>query len=301
MVAPFMINADNPLYSVNGVLNGILVKGDVIGDVMFYGAGAGKYPTASAVVADIVDEAKHLHTNIMTIWSSKKLSLESMNTLKNKFFVRIDGSVDKSGYKRRWYQCQGEVNGSTLKVKSVEDEDGNIRYLWGGVFPNSPKDGESIMGRYTEYRFAVTETADKPSVSDYVNGEVNRNPIYYNNRNIACGWFTTSESLPDIPEGGAQWMINAIVDGQTDELISQNGKYWSSPLKISGEKGEKGEQGPTGLRGTTGIPGASQKALYCLGIDSNSGEYYFIGNDEDSVNLYNEKLILSGMSSGYFG
>jgi homoserine dehydrogenase len=94
MVAPFMINADNPLYSVNGVLNGILVKGDVIGDVMFYGAGAGKYPTASAVVADIVDEAKHLHTNIMTIWSSKKLSLESMNTLKNKFFVRIDGSVD---------------------------------------------------------------------------------------------------------------------------------------------------------------------------------------------------------------
>lgn len=215
--------------------------------------------------------------------------------------VRIDGSVDKSGYKRRWYQCQGEVNGSTLKVKSVEDEDGNIRYLWGGVFPNSPKDGESIMGRYTEYRFAVTETADKPSVSDYVNGEVNRNPIYYNNRNIACGWFTTSESLPDIPEGGAQWMINAIVDGQTDELISQNGKYWSSPLKISGEKGEKGEQGPTGLRGTTGIPGASQKALYCLGIDSNSGEYYFIGNDEDSANLYNEKLILSGMSSGYFG
>ena len=94
MVAPFMIDSDNPLYSVNGVLNGILVKGDVIGDVMFYGAGAGKYPTASAVVADIVDEAKHLHTNIMTIWSSKKLSLESMNTLKNKFFVRIDGSVD---------------------------------------------------------------------------------------------------------------------------------------------------------------------------------------------------------------
>lgn len=94
MVAPFMIDGDNPLYSVNGVLNGILVKGDVIGDVMFYGAGAGKYPTASAVVADIVDEAKHLNTNIMTIWSNKKLALESMSTLKNKFFVRIDGSVD---------------------------------------------------------------------------------------------------------------------------------------------------------------------------------------------------------------
>ena len=94
MVAPFMIDSDNPLYSVSGVLNGILVKGDVIGDVMFYGAGAGKYPTASAVVADIVDEAKHLHTNIMTIWSNKKLALENMGTLKNKFFVRIDGAVD---------------------------------------------------------------------------------------------------------------------------------------------------------------------------------------------------------------
>ena len=94
MVAPFMINSDNPLYSVNGVLNGILVKGDVIGDVMFYGAGAGKLPTASAVVADIVDEAKHLHTNIMTIWSNKKLALENLSTLKNKFFVRFDGSVD---------------------------------------------------------------------------------------------------------------------------------------------------------------------------------------------------------------
>ncbi|MBQ2981297.1 MAG: homoserine dehydrogenase [Lachnospiraceae bacterium] len=94
MVAPFMIDSDNPLYSVNGVLNGILVKGDVIGDVMFYGAGAGKLPTASAVVADIVDEAKHLNKNIMTIWSNKKLALENLATLKNKFFVRFDGPVD---------------------------------------------------------------------------------------------------------------------------------------------------------------------------------------------------------------
>ena len=71
------------------MLNGILVKGDVIGDVMFYGAGAGKYPTASAVVADIVDEAKHLNTNIMTIWSSKKLEFEDKKMLENKFFVRV--------------------------------------------------------------------------------------------------------------------------------------------------------------------------------------------------------------------
>jgi len=98
MVAPFMIDNDNPLYSVNGVLNGILVKGNIIGDVMFYGSGAGKYPTASAVVADVVDAAKHLETNIMTIWSSKKLELDDIALSKSKFFVRIkksDTAMDK--------------------------------------------------------------------------------------------------------------------------------------------------------------------------------------------------------------
>lgn len=60
MVAPVMIRADHPLYSVNDVFNGIYVKGNVIGDVMFYGSGAGKLPTASAVVADVVDAASIL-------------------------------------------------------------------------------------------------------------------------------------------------------------------------------------------------------------------------------------------------
>ena len=69
MVAPVMIKANHPLYSVNDVFNGIFVRGNVIGDVMFYGSGAGK-PTAS-VVADVVDIAKHLNKNIWTIWSNK--------------------------------------------------------------------------------------------------------------------------------------------------------------------------------------------------------------------------------------
>ena len=55
MVAPMMIRANHPLYSVGDVFNGIYVRGNVIGDVMFYGSGAGKLPTASAVVADVVD------------------------------------------------------------------------------------------------------------------------------------------------------------------------------------------------------------------------------------------------------
>lgn len=88
-VSPVMIGADHPLFSVEGVLNGILVRGNVIGDVMFFGSGAGKLPTASAVVADVVDAVKHLNTNIMTIWSSQSLSLANIEEAQNQFFVRV--------------------------------------------------------------------------------------------------------------------------------------------------------------------------------------------------------------------
>lgn len=93
MVAPALVTEANPLYSVNGVFNAIFVNGNVLGDVMFYGRGAGKLPTASAVVSDIVDEVKHLHTNIMTKWSSRKLELADIADSKKQFFVRVEGTL----------------------------------------------------------------------------------------------------------------------------------------------------------------------------------------------------------------
>lgn len=89
MVAPMLIKPSHPLFSVNGVFNGIFVRGNVIGDVMFYGSGAGKLPTASAVVADVVDAAKHIGTNIMTFWGSKKLRLTDVKDVEHRFFVRV--------------------------------------------------------------------------------------------------------------------------------------------------------------------------------------------------------------------
>ncbi len=59
MVSPRLVPATNPLSAINDVFNGILVNGDMVGDVMFYGPGAGKLPTASAVCADIVDIMSH--------------------------------------------------------------------------------------------------------------------------------------------------------------------------------------------------------------------------------------------------
>lgn len=91
MVAPFMIGNDSPLYAVNDVFNAIAVTGNTLDTVMFYGKGAGKLPTASAVVSDIIDEAKHLNRNIDIVWSREKLELEKPDGIVNKFFVRLSG------------------------------------------------------------------------------------------------------------------------------------------------------------------------------------------------------------------
>ncbi len=91
IVAPCMLYPDHPLYNVNGVFNAIFVHGNVLGDAMFYGSGAGKLPTASAVVADVVDEAKHLHQNIMTMWEPEKLKLQDKGDAKRRFFIRMKG------------------------------------------------------------------------------------------------------------------------------------------------------------------------------------------------------------------
>ena len=97
LVAPMMIAHDHPLYSVNDVFNAILVKGNALGDVMFYGKGAGKLPTASAVVSDVVDEVKHMGTHIMTIWQPQKLHLVEYTLYKSRFFVRAkNGTEDKA-------------------------------------------------------------------------------------------------------------------------------------------------------------------------------------------------------------
>lgn len=92
MVSPVIISKKSPLYSVNGVFNAIFIHGNVLGDAMFYGSGAGKLPTASAVVSDVVDCAKHLHRSIMVNWSNRKLELMNIDEVRSRFFVRVSGT-----------------------------------------------------------------------------------------------------------------------------------------------------------------------------------------------------------------
>lgn len=91
IVAPFMIDENHCLIGVNGVYNGIFLHGDMLDNVMFYGRGAGKLPTASAVVSDVVDAVKHRHTNIMTIWKPEKKELGDIRHFRCGFFVRVKG------------------------------------------------------------------------------------------------------------------------------------------------------------------------------------------------------------------
>ena len=95
MVAPKMLSNEHPLAGVNGVMNAIFVKGNVLGDVMFYGAGAGKLPTASAVVSDVVEAVKYIDSNVVTIWDTNKVSLVNVQDVATRFFVRISGNADE--------------------------------------------------------------------------------------------------------------------------------------------------------------------------------------------------------------
>ena len=106
-VHPTLINKEHPMASVNDVFNAVFVKGNMLGDAMFYGSGAGKLPTASAVVADIVAVVQNQGRDIMNFWSEEKLTLEDRSKTSKKFLVRILGNED--AFKERIGNDFGEV------------------------------------------------------------------------------------------------------------------------------------------------------------------------------------------------
>lgn len=93
-VCPMLIPSDNPLSSINGVFNGIVVTGEEIGEVMFYGKGAGKLPTASAVVADVIDIAKHKQKNVIMRWEeSLENYLLPSKDCKYSYYIRLKNAI----------------------------------------------------------------------------------------------------------------------------------------------------------------------------------------------------------------
>ena len=94
-VAPHLVDGEDPLSGVEDVFNAITVRGNAVGDVMFYGRGAGKRPTASAVVADVVDAAKHRKTKKYLHWGPGDADLVvSPDTLESAWYVRMNASIE---------------------------------------------------------------------------------------------------------------------------------------------------------------------------------------------------------------
>lgn len=96
-VHPALLAESHPLAAVNDVYNAIFIRGDAVGDVMFYGRGAGELPTASAVVADVMSAARHLLYNVPGIVNCtcfEEKSIKPMGTTLTKYYVRLQ-AVDK--------------------------------------------------------------------------------------------------------------------------------------------------------------------------------------------------------------
>jgi homoserine dehydrogenase len=120
MVAPYLVSPQDPLFAVNGVFNAIFVHGNMLGDAMFYGQGAGKEATASAVAGDVVEAAQTLGRGAVSSWLPEKQELTAVSHTKKQFFVRVKGSAEK---KAQLEQVFGPVQ---LVDAGVEGEIGFI-------------------------------------------------------------------------------------------------------------------------------------------------------------------------------
>lgn len=97
-VAPHLISKTSLLSNVDGVMNGIVVHGNALGKCMFYGAGAGKRPTASAVVADVIDAAKHRTARKYINWDEAEEGyVADINELPVRWYVRTGSGLEEIG------------------------------------------------------------------------------------------------------------------------------------------------------------------------------------------------------------
>lgn len=144
MVAPFIVPNTHALYNVSGVFNAIFVEGNMLGETMYYGQGAGKLATASAVVADVIAAAKSKGKNIPCYWMQEEIKLGSINDLKYKYFVRIKGTVDSMRLK-----LESKIGESEILVLKGETEEFAIitKKMTEKEFVNETKDMKEIITR----------------------------------------------------------------------------------------------------------------------------------------------------------
>ena len=143
MVSPFLISKSHPLSMVNDVFNAVCVHGNMLGDSMYYGRGAGKLPTASAVVSDVVDCARHIGKIITCFWDAEDVKLTNVDEVERAFFVRVEKAKEQEAK-----ETFGDVKEITAGV------DGEFAFVTGRMSEKEFNGKAEKVGVISRIRFA---------------------------------------------------------------------------------------------------------------------------------------------------
>ena len=143
MVSPFLISKNHPLSMVNDVFNAVCVHGNMLGDSMYYGRGAGKLPTASAVVSDVVDCARHIGKIITCFWDAEDVKLTTVDEVERAFFVRVEKAKEQEAK-----ETFGDVKEVTAGV------DGEFAFVTGRMSEKEFNEKAEKVGVISRIRFA---------------------------------------------------------------------------------------------------------------------------------------------------
>ena len=143
MVSPFLISKSHPLSMVNDVFNAVCVHGNMLGDSMYYGRGAGKLPTASAVVSDVVDCARHIGKIITCFWDAEDVKLTNVDEVERAFFVRVEKAKEQEAK-----ELFGDVKEITAGV------DGEFAFVTGRMSEKEFNEKAEKVGVISRIRFA---------------------------------------------------------------------------------------------------------------------------------------------------
>lgn len=158
MVAPMFVSSDSQLSNVDDVFNGILVRGDATGDVVFYGKGAGKLPTASAVVADVIDCVKHFKARKYLFWEDAKPDyVTPFEDVPQDVFLRVRGRGDSDSV---FHQAE-TVFPSLVRLIRKDEEPGEIGFTVSGM---TPRELEEPLRRLEQLGVTVE---NRIKLSDY--------------------------------------------------------------------------------------------------------------------------------------
>ena len=143
LTAPFLVKEGHPLYAVEDVFNGVLLHGNMVDDVMFYGRGAGKLPTGSAVVSDVMHAAKSVGKTIPCTWNgSEVMTPKAHEDFVCRFLVRVakeDEEKTKAAFGEKVEKC--------VELDSLPEECAFFTAPMSEAAFLSCVEGEKVLGR----------------------------------------------------------------------------------------------------------------------------------------------------------